>query len=414
MGKCVMYPAQGPANNLSTSLQPVAQVRATGASAPVEHIQSGPGSRPTPPDPMPEPRLRPVENSGDRRSSAQPTERMIGRVTFCSGARATISTNATNLTGATADFWAVGRLISIEVAKARVVALVYEMRTDKAGWDEIGSNSVSVHVEIVGEVSSDDNGGYSFKRGVSRYPQVGAIAHKIRTTDLEVMHDLGDRMSVEIGRLTQNEDVPATISVEDMLRKHFAVVGTTGVGKSCSVTLLIRQCLAVKPELRVLMLDPHNEFSNAFANDAALLDANSLALPFWLFKFDELIDVIFRNKVMDAEADILRELIGLAKAQFHAERMGQAEQGVLRKSLDTGAFTADTPTPYRLQDVFKLIDDMLGQLEPRFDRLCIKALRVRLESLCNDIRYGFMFPKGPLNDNFWRDHRHVVPASCQW
>lgn len=325
---------------------------------------------------------------------------MIGRVTFCSGARATISTSATNLTGATADFWAVGRLISIEVAKTRVVALVYEMRTDIAGWDEIGSNSVSVHIEIVGEVSPNDNGEYSFKRGISRYPQVGAVAHKIRTADLEVMHDLGDRKSVEIGRLTQNEDVPATVSVEDMLRKHFAVVGTTGVGKSCSLTLLIRQCLAVKPELRVLMLDPHNEFANAFASDAALLDASTLTMPFWLFKFDELIDVVFRNKVVDHEADILRELIGLSKAQFHGERTGQIEPGHMRKSLDSGSFTADTPTPYRLQDVFKLIDDMLGQLEPRFDRLHIKALRVRLEALSNDNRYAFMFPKGPINDNF--------------
>jgi uncharacterized protein len=336
----------------------------------------------------------------DRRANQQPSERMIGRVTYCSGLRATISTAATNLTGATADFWAVGRLISIEVGKGRVVALVYEMKTDKAGWDEEEANSVSVHVEIVGEVSDDDNGGNSFKRGVSRYPQVGAIAHKIRTTDLEIMHDLGDKKSVEVGRLTQNEDVPATVSVDDMLRKHFAVVGTTGVGKSCSVTLLVRQCLSVKPDLRVLFLDPHNEFSSAFGAEASILDANNLELPYWLFKLDELEDVVFRGKVIEEEADILRELVGLAKAQFHAEKTGQVAHGNMRKSLDSGNFNADTPTPYRMADIFKQIDDLLGLLEPRFDRLRIKALRVRLESLSNDNRYTFMFPKGGLTDNF--------------
>jgi uncharacterized protein len=341
-----------------------------------------------------------VPGVGERRGGHQPNERMIGRVTYCSGARATISTAATNMTGSTADFWAVGRLISIDVGKGRVVALVYEMKTDKAGWDEEAANSVSVHVEIVGEVSDDGNGGVSFKRGVSRYPQVGAIAHKIRTSDLEIMHDLGDKRSVEVGRLTQNEDVPATVSVEDMLRKHFAVVGTTGVGKSCSVTLLVRQCLTVKPELRVLILDPHNEFSRAFDADATLLDSNTLELPYWLFKFDELEDVVFRGKVIEEEADILRELVGLAKAQFYAEKTGQIAPGTMRKSLDQGNFTADTPTPYRLADIFKQIEDLLGQLEPRFDRLRIKSLRVRLESLSNDIRYGFMFPKGPLTDNF--------------
>jgi uncharacterized protein len=338
-------------------------------------------------------------SNSERRGRQQPTERMIGRVTFCSGARATVSTAATNMSGATADFWAVGRLISIEVGKSRVVALVYEMRTDSAAWDEDKSNSVSVHIELVGEVS-DDNGSVSFKRGVSKYPQVGSIAHKIRTSDLEIMHDLGEKSSIEVGRLTQNEDVPATISVDDMLRKHFAVVGTTGVGKSCSLTLLVRQCLAVKPELRVLLLDPHNEFASAFGAEAYLLDANNLELPYWLFKFDEMEDVVFRGKSNEEEADILREMISLAKAQFHAEKIGQTAPGTLRKSLDPGNFNADTPSPYRFSDVFKLIDDMLGQLEPRYDRIKLKTLRVRLDSLTNDQRYGFMFPKGGISDNF--------------
>lgn len=336
----------------------------------------------------------------DRRGRQQPTERMIGRVTYCSGARATISTSACNMTGASTDFWAVGRLISIDVGKSRVVALVYEMRTDRAAWDDSQSNSVSVHVELVGEVSDHVEYGATFKRGVSRYPQVGAIAHKIRVTDLEVMHDVGDKASIEVGRLTQNEDVPATISVEDMLRKHFAVLGTTGVGKSCSVSLLIRQCLSVKPELRVVLLDPHNEFATAFGAEASLLDATTLELPFWLFKFDEMEDVVFRGKTLEEEADILRELIALAKAQYHAEKAGQIASGTLRKSIDPGSFNADTQTPYRYSDIFKLIDEMLGQLEPRYDRLKLKSLRVRLDSLTNDQRYGFMFPKGPIVDNF--------------
>jgi uncharacterized protein len=341
-----------------------------------------------------------IPESTDRRGRQQPSERMIGRVTFCSGARATISTAATNMSGAAADFWAVGRLISIDVGKSRVVALVYEMRTDRAAWDEDDTNSVSVHVELVGEVSEDDNGGYMFRRGVSRYPQVGAIAHKIRIADLEIMHDLGEKTSIEIGRLSQNEEVPATVGVEDMLRKHFAVVGTTGVGKSCSAALLIRQCLSVKPDLRVVILDPHNEFGAAFGNEALLLDAENLEMPYWLFKFDEIEDVVFRGKVIEEEADILRELISLAKAQFNAEKTGQIAPGTLRKSIDPGLFNADTPTPYKYHDVFKLIDDMLGQLEPRYDRIKLKTLRVRLDSLINDQRYGFMFTKGGVNDNF--------------
>lgn len=353
--------------------------------------------------PQPAPTRLPVDQVSElqeRRNRNQREDRKIGRVTYCSGARATISTTATNLSGATTDFWAVGRLISIHGGTNRIVALVCEMRTDSAAWDEESANSVSVQVELVGEVSKDKNGGESFKRGLSRYPQVGAVAFKMRVEDLEIMHDLGEKMSVEVGRLSQNEDVPATISVNDMLRKHFAVVGTTGVGKSCSLTLLVRQCLAVKPELRVLLLDPHNEFATAFGPEASLLDADTLKLPYWLFKLDEIEDVVFRSKVIDEEADILRELISLAKAQFHAEKTGETAVGTFRKSLDPNGFNADTPAPYRLLDLFKLIDEMLGQLEPRYNRLNLKTLRVRLDSLISDQRYGFMFPKGAVTDDF--------------
>jgi uncharacterized protein len=50
-----------------------------------------------------------------------------------------------------------------------------------------------------------------------------------------------------------------------MLRCHFAVVGTTGVGKSSAVCAAVRESAAeVKPNLRVLVLDPHNEYAHAF------------------------------------------------------------------------------------------------------------------------------------------------------
>jgi uncharacterized protein len=342
-----------------------------------------------------------ANEKSDRRGPHQPSERMIGRVTFCSGERATISTAATNLTGATADFWSVGRMVSIEVGRGRVIALVYEMKTDRAAWDEDNANAVSVHVQLMGEVEDESGGGPVFKRGVTRYPQVGAIAHRIRARDLEAMYDLGTRTSVEIGRLAQNDEIPATISVDDMLSRHFAVLGTTGVGKSTALTLLIRQCLSVKKDLRILMLDPHNEFAHAFPDQAVVLDASTVELPFWLFRFDELEDVVFRSKVNEEESDILRDLICVAKGLYHMDKSGApAATGLMRRPQDSIVYDADTPVPYRLSEVIRQIDEILGMLEPKYDRLRLKSLKVRLESLSSDPRFGFMFPKSALEDSF--------------
>ena len=336
----------------------------------------------------------------ERRATEQPTERMIGRVTFCNGARATISTMADNLSEASSDFWSVGRLISITVGKVRVVALVYQMSTDSSIWKSNEANAVSVQVELMGEISEDAHGHTRFHRGVSRYPQVGAIAHKIRARDLEVMHDLGDRKSVEVGRLSQNADIAATISVNDLLTRHFAVVGTTGVGKSCSLTLLVRQCLSVKPDLRVVILDPHNEFAGAFGALAHVFDSTTLELPFWLFRFEELEDVVFRGKTIPEEAEILREVLAQAKTNFQNEKNGATAAGLVRKALDVGGLNADSPMPYRMSELFKLIDENIGLLSPRHERHHLKSLRVRLDALVNDPRYGFMFTRGGAEDNF--------------
>ena len=166
----------------------------------------------------------------ERRDSRQPTERMIGRVVACDGARATIAASATSLVGSTADFWSIGRLISISMGISRVVGLVCDMNATSNNWDEGQQNEILVRIELVGEIVDRPGGRLEFRRGISSYPYLGAIAHRIRVADLLAVHDLGARAAIEVGWLSQDAEIPATISVEDMLRCHFAVVGTTGVG----------------------------------------------------------------------------------------------------------------------------------------------------------------------------------------
>ena len=66
-----------------------------------------------------------------------------------------------------------------------------------------------------------------------------------------------------IGQLSQDESISACIAIDDTLNRHFAVLGTTGVGKSTAVSLLLRKAIEARPDLRVLILDPHNEFAPA-------------------------------------------------------------------------------------------------------------------------------------------------------
>src|SRR6266566_2617879 len=75
----------------------------------------------------------------------------------------------------------------------------------------------------------------------------------------------------------------AYINVDHTVRKHFAVFGTSGVGKSSGIALIVRQILHARPDLRVFLIDPHNEYGHCFGEQAQILTPTNLKLPFWLF-----------------------------------------------------------------------------------------------------------------------------------
>ncbi len=246
----------------------------------------------------------------DRRDTAQDPDRSLGRVVSCDGSRATIASTVAGIARLGPESWTVGRMISINLGRTRIVGLVYEMSAVNAVWDEGADNAIHVQVELLGEVTESADGRTSFQSGISTYPPIGAVAHRIRAGDLALVHDLGTRKAVAIGTLTQDPSIPATICIDDMLARHFALVGTTGVGKSSAVSLLLRRAVAARPRLRVLILDPHNEYASAFPDRALAIDAEALDLPFWMFKLEEFAEVVFRGRAaFEEENDILREVV---------------------------------------------------------------------------------------------------------
>ncbi len=348
----------------------------------------------------------------DRRGTGQPPERVLGRVIACDGSRATILSAVSTGNWLAADAWAIGRMVSINLGRSRIVALVYRVHAVEAAWTDTAENPIQVEVEFLGEVLESPDGATRFQSGITGYPPIGAVAHRIRAGDLALVHDLGERGGVVIGQVTQDASIPATVNIQDMLSRHFALLGTTGVGKSSAVALLLRKAVSVRPRLRVLILDPHNEYSSAFPDLALTIDGEALDLPFWMFKQEELADIVFRGRpALDDEPDILREAVAAARERYRMPATPDAARDLgasllLKRPLDLGggrsaapeaaAEGADAPTPYRLKDVFKVIDEMIGLHEQRWPRAALRSLKVRLESLHADPRYRFMFGRANM------------------
>lgn len=336
-----------------------------------------------------------VAGEQERRDGVAPGNRLLGRIVACSGSRATISAVAEGGETALTELWAVGRLISISVGLNRVVALVYSMATDQQNWAENQDTIFRIEVELLGEVHVGPDGREEFSAGITDYPHLGAIAHRIRASDLAKVYDSGKQDVCTIGKLTQDESLDATIHVPSMLEKHFAIVGTTGVGKSTSVTLLLHKAIQADPRLRVLILDPHNEFASAFGDLAVVIDTDTLDLPFWLFKLEEFAEVVFRGRPpVVEEMDILRDLIPEAKRAFR----GSSDNGLVRRASEKSSVTADTPVPFRIADLLALVDERIGRLEGRAEKPHLRSLKVKIMSAINDPRYHFMFSSNTITD----------------
>jgi hypothetical protein len=330
----------------------------------------------------------------ERRDPRQSLERFIGHVVACDGANATVAAKIGSMEEAEADLWSVGRLITILVGRNRVIALTRAMRTSSAQWDDNAPNGFLVDLELLGEVRVFPDGHEQFSTGISTYPYLGAKAHQIRSSDLVKIYDRGTIATSVIGKLSQDESIDAGVHIPSMLSKHFALVGSTGAGKSTAVSLLMRKAIDADPKLRILILDPHNEFAAAFPDKAVVIDTDSLDLPFWLFRLDEFAEVLYRGRPpISDELDVLRDLIPEAKRAF------RGSEGVSsRRQTERNGFTADTPVPYRIADLLALIDERIGKLDGRSEKPYLRALKQRLVAAINDPRYRFMFTSNTISD----------------
>ena len=316
--------------------------------------------------------------------------RDLGRIVTVSGSSASARLFKTAV-GDLADDSAltIGRLVGIRVDSSLIVGVVVSMSVSTPDADDSEGGHLVAVIDFMGEIRRYRAPDAAFQRGVSNYPTIGHPITRLQTNDVAVIHRIENGETIEVGRLRLDPTVPAYIDFEELLRKHFAVLGTTGVGKSTAVALILQEILKKKANLRIFLVDPHNEYGQCFGNLAHVVNPKNLQLPFWLFNFEEIVDVFFRGRPgVEEEMEILSELIPIAKSRFAASARGERVQ--LRKQSGSG-FTADTPVPYRMSDLVHLIDERMGKLENRSVWTRYHRLISRIETLGNDSRYAFMF-----------------------
>jgi DNA helicase HerA-like ATPase len=285
-----------------------------------------------------------------------------------------------------------GSLLKIDTPSTIAIGIVSGLSAPMPSQEVTDPEIRIAEVELVGEFPKDPDGHLlPFRRGLSVFPALGDRAHKASREDLEGVYESVHHHRVRIGTLHQERTLPAYALTDQLLAKHFAILGTTGTGKSCAVALILRGILKQHKNAHIVLLDPHNEYHKTFGKRSEVITPDTLELPYWLLNQEEIIEVLVGDDATrESEIDILNDLIPEAKRRYS---MGAVRQSslTLRKVRGPSQISIDTPTPYRISDVIGLLEDTMGRLDRPLDLLPYRRLKNRIETLSMDRRYAFMF-----------------------
>ena len=271
----------------------------------------------------------------------------------------------------------VGSQIKIRVGDSWLLASVRNQRKDRRSGGGILAN-----IDFLGEGVEEKLTGRlrGFRRGVTRYPIPGAMIYPATTTDLKQVYASDGRANIEIGTVFPTKDIRAGLYIDAMLGKHFALLGSTGTGKSTSAALILHRICQAAPEGHIVMIDPHGEYSAAFRQTGQILDVSNLQMPYWLMNFEEHCEVLLTSagNERQVDSDIL------AKCLLHARSKNRLAEHL-------GKITVDSPIPYLLSDLSNKLQDEMGKLDKATSSAPYMRIKNKLDELKADPRYQFMF-----------------------
>ena len=273
----------------------------------------------------------------------------------------------------------VGSQVKIRAADGWLLASVRNQKQDRRNGAD---GAIIANIDFMGEGKEEKLTGkiHGFRRGVTRYPIPGALIYPATTEDLRQIYASDGRSAIQVGTVYPTNDIRAGIYIDAMLGKHFALLGSTGTGKSTSAALILHRICQNAPQGHIVMVDPHGEYAAAFKSTGTIFDVSNLQMPYWLMNFEEHCEVILTSSGSDRQedADILAKCLLKARSKNRlAEQLGK--------------ITVDSPIPYLLSDLSNFIQDDAGKLDKATSSAPYMRLKTKLEELKGDPRYQFMF-----------------------
>lgn len=212
-----------------------------------------------------------------------------------------------------------------------------------------------MQVQLIGESI-----GGVFERGISQHPNIGDGVHTVTETNLARIYGSSKFGHIVIGTLSSTESIPAKVSLNELVTRHCAVLGSTGSGKSTTVASLLRSiCKNSAPEseypsARILMLDIHGEYSEALADIASVFSVDpqhgeqKLLIPYWALNSADLLNFLTGGAEGTRETAFTDKIFNLKLQSYEQSSF---------PGVENSSITIDTPLPFSLKQLwYDLID----------------------------------------------------------
>ncbi|WP_374463970.1 anti-phage-associated helicase HerA [Chryseobacterium sp.] len=127
--------------------------------------------------------------------------------------------------------------------------------------------------------------------------------------------------------LSSNPTVRIPVNGNKFFNKHIAIIGSTGSGKSHTLSTIIQTAINTKDESfnlnnsHIIVFDIHSEYKSAFPS-ANFIDISNLLLPYWLLNSEELEEILLDTGERDNynQSAIFRKLVTQNKIKHNPSK----------------------------------------------------------------------------------------------
>jgi len=323
----------------------------------------------------------------------------------------------------------IGSVIKIHFGRKVLFAFVRLLRmrsevVDDTEEIQIGSTDDArlLEADLFGQGTwSQSSEKLNFTRGVETYPLPLQQAYLCLNKELESVYKAAEFNASEtsispmvpIGNYVGSNSAVCRANIDKLFGHHFAILGSTGSGKSGTVASILHSILDYEHEQnklkpRIIVIDPHGEYAKAFGDSAVIyrayndssateVDGKLLKLPYWLMSSDELRSLVIGKTEFEATSqnNIVYEAITYSRQEQAGliNDLGDNPLGgaVAEKKDGVGEdqllnFDRDKPVPFKLSQFEKHIDKVQGRKAGKADNLAASTGRDKVDSILKKLR----------------------------